>query len=113
MNWFNLNLYFCRRGRENQRRLTKNSFVFKKDASEVEYVGMAEQEKTKHHPGGLTDKADEGDPKMFSIGEANCPVQFLKKLFRLLIQVKRHCFRGRKENSVLAMKSGLTERRSA
>ena len=42
VNWFNINLYFCRRGRENQRRLTKNSFVFKKDASEVEYVEMAE-----------------------------------------------------------------------
>ena len=74
---------------------------------------MAEQEKTKNHPGGLSDKADEADPKMFSSGEVNCPVQFLKKSIRFLIQVKRHCFRGRKENSALAMKSGLTERRSA
>ena len=76
----NINLYFCRRGRENQRRLTKNSFVFKKDPSEVEYVEMAEQEKTKTHPGGL----DEADPKMFSTGEANCSVQFLKKLIQVL-----------------------------
>ena len=47
---------------------------------------MAEQEKTKNHPGGLSDKADEADPKMFSTGEANCPVQFefLKKLIQVL-----------------------------
>ena len=83
VNWFNINLYFCRRGRENQRRLTKNSFVFKKDASEVEYVEMAEQEKTKNHPGGLSDKADEADPKFFSTGEANCLLHFLKKLIQV------------------------------
>ena len=64
--------------------MTKNRFVIKKDASEVEYVEMAEQEKTKNHPGGLSDKADEADPKMFSTGEANYPVQFLKKLIQLL-----------------------------
>ena len=45
---------------------------------------MAEQEKTKNHPGGFSDKADEADPKMFSTGEANCPVQFLKKLIQAL-----------------------------
>ena len=45
---------------------------------------MAEQEKTKNHPGGLSDKADEADPKMFSTGETNCPVQYLKKLIRVL-----------------------------
>ena len=50
--WFNISLYFCRRGRENQRKLTKNSFIFKADANHVEYVEMAEQEKTKNHPDG-------------------------------------------------------------
>ena len=45
---------------------------------------MAEQEKTKNHTGGLSEKADEADPKMFSTGEAKCPVQFLKKLFQVL-----------------------------
>ena len=84
VNWFNISLYFCRRGRENQRKLTKNSFIFKTDANNVEYVEMAEQEKTKNHPGGLSDKADEADPKMFSTGETHCPVQYLKKLIRVL-----------------------------
>ena len=45
---------------------------------------MTGQEKTKNHPGGLSDKANEADPKMFSTGEANCPVQFLKKLIQAL-----------------------------
>ena len=84
VNWFNISLYFCRRGRENQRKLTKNSFIFKTDANNVEYVEMAEQEKTKNHPGGLSDKADEADPKMFCTGETHCPVQYLKKLIRVL-----------------------------
>ena len=47
VNGFNVNLYFCRRGGENQRNLTRNSFVFKKDASGVEFIEMAEDEKTK------------------------------------------------------------------
>ena len=56
VNWFNVNLYFCRRGRENQRKLTRNSFVFKKDASGVEFIEMAEDEKTKTILGGLATK---------------------------------------------------------
>ena len=62
VNWFNIYLYFCPGGGENQRKLTKNSFIFKTDANDVEYVEMAEQEKTKNHPGCLSDKADEADP---------------------------------------------------
>ena len=58
VNWFNVNLYFCRQGRENQQKLTRNSFVFKKDTSGVEFIEMAEDKKTKNHFGGLGDKAD-------------------------------------------------------
>ena len=84
VNWFNISRYFCRRGGENQRKLTKNSFIFKTDANNVEYVEMAEQEKNKNHPGCLIDKVDEADPKMFSTDETHCPVQYLKKLIRVL-----------------------------
>jgi hypothetical protein len=42
------------------------------------------QEKTKNHPGGLSDRADEADPKMFSTGETYCPVQYLKKFIQVL-----------------------------
>ena len=58
--------------------------MFKKDASGVEFIEMAEDEKTKNHPGGLGDKADEADPKMFATGETNCPVYLLKKLIQVL-----------------------------
>ena len=44
---------------------------------------MAKQEKNKNHPGGLGEKADEADPKMFSTGETHCPVQCLKKFIRV------------------------------
>ncbi|CAH3190220.1 unnamed protein product, partial [Porites lobata] len=38
VNWFNISLHFCRRGRENLRSLTPDSFVIKKDANGGEYV---------------------------------------------------------------------------
>ena len=41
VNWFNINLYFCRRGRENQRKLTKNSFIFKTDVNDVSKIILA------------------------------------------------------------------------
>ena len=74
--------------------------MFKKDASGVEFIEMAEDEKTKNHPGGLGDKADEADPKMFATGETNCPVYLLKKLIQVLNPTKRRYFRGPKESSV-------------
>ena len=45
---------------------------------------MAEQEKNKNHPGSLSKKADQADPKMFSTGETHCPVQYLKKFIQIL-----------------------------
>ena len=42
---------------------------------------MAEQKKTKNHPGGLSDEAD---PKMFSTRETHCPIQYLKKFIQVL-----------------------------
>lgn len=85
VNWFNISLHFCRRGRENQRSLTKESFEIKTDANGDEYVAMAVSESTKNHQGGLADKvADEGDPKMFGTGTTRCPVRYFKKLLAVL-----------------------------
>ena len=42
------------------------------------------EKSTKTHPGGLSDKVYETDPKTFSTGEAICPVQFLIKLIEVL-----------------------------
>ncbi|CAH3113045.1 unnamed protein product [Porites lobata] len=47
VNWFNISLHFCRRGRENLRSLTPDSFVIKKDANGGEYVEMSISEKRK------------------------------------------------------------------
>ena len=52
VNWFNISLHFCRRGRENLRSLTPDSFVIKKDANGGEYMEMSISEKTKNHQGG-------------------------------------------------------------
>lgn len=100
VNWFNISLFFCRRGRENQRNLKKTSFVMQKDANNNEYIEMTEEEKTKNHPGGLGDKADEGDPKMFSNGGKHCPVQYFKKLLTVLNPGEEALFQRPKRNFV-------------
>lgn len=53
--WFHVSLYWCRRGREGQQKLSSRSFTFEKDANQREYVTMAHDECTKNHPGGLAD----------------------------------------------------------
>ncbi|KAK3703830.1 hypothetical protein QZH41_002897 [Actinostola sp. cb2023] len=53
--WFHVSLFWCRRGREGQRSLTKNSFRFDKDPEGREFVTMNHDESTKNHPGGLAD----------------------------------------------------------
>ena len=55
-----------------------------KDANDGEYVEMSTCEKTKNHQGGLGDKADESDPKMFITGMSNCPVKYFKKVLNVL-----------------------------
>ena len=53
--WFNIVLYFCRRGREGQRNLTTKSFRFNTDANGRKFATMALDEASKNHPGGLND----------------------------------------------------------
>ena len=84
MNWFNISLHFCHRGRENLRSLTPDSFVIKKDANDGEYVEMSISEKTKNHQGSLRDKADKSDPKMFSTGMSNFPLKYFRKFLSVL-----------------------------
>ena len=98
VNWFNISLHFCRRGRENLRSLTPDSFVIKKDANGGEYVEMSISEKTKNHQGGLGDKADESDPKMFSTGMSNCPVKYFKKFLSVLNPNQTALFQKPKRN---------------
>ena len=47
--FFEIMLFFCRRGRENLRRLTKKCFVVKKDGNGDEYIEKVMDEMTKNH----------------------------------------------------------------
>ena len=53
--WFHFVLFFCRRGLEGQRSLTKNSFKFETDAAERNYATTSHDELSKNHPGELKD----------------------------------------------------------
>ena len=98
VNWFNISLHFCRRGRENLRSLTPDSFVIKKGANDGEYVEMSISEKKKNHQGGLGDKADESDPKMFTTGMSNCPLKYFKKFLSVLNPNQAALFQQPKRN---------------
>ena len=98
VNWFNIALHFCRRGRENLRALSRDSFVIMKDANDNEYVEISVSEKTKNYQGGLGDKADQSDPKMFSANTPNCPVMYFKKLLSVLNPKQNALFQKPKRN---------------
>jgi hypothetical protein len=53
--WFSTVLFWCRRGRESQRNLTRESYVFAQDPSGEEYATMTHSEASKNHPGGIKD----------------------------------------------------------
>ncbi len=53
--WFHTTLYWCRRGREGQRRLTPSSFTFLHDENKRPYATMTHDEASKNHPGGVDD----------------------------------------------------------
>lgn len=53
--WFHITLYFCHRGREGQRNLTKSSFAFREDENGKPYATMAHDEASKTRQGGLSD----------------------------------------------------------
>ena len=85
--WFHINLCWCRRGREGQRELTKQSFQFLKDDTGREYVSMTHDEATKNHPGGIDDVASvEKEARMYSTSNdqlfdgLNCLRMYLQKL---------------------------------
>ena len=53
--WFHINWCWCRRGREGQRQLTKQSFQFLFDGNGQEYASMTHDEATKNYPRGIED----------------------------------------------------------
>ena len=55
--WFHFTLYFCRRGRDEQRNFTKSSFLFLQDENSKWYATMAHDEARKARLGGKGDTA--------------------------------------------------------
>ena len=47
--WFDLMFYLCRRGRENQRQMTKSTFAVSKDSHGLEFVYQSVDEADKNH----------------------------------------------------------------
>ncbi|KAL9952834.1 hypothetical protein ACROYT_G040147 [Oculina patagonica] len=86
--WLHITLFWCRRVREGQRQLTKQSFQFCKDDSGQEYASMTHDEATKNHPGGIEDSSSsEKEARMYSTSEdplfddgLNCLKMYLQKL---------------------------------
>ena len=73
--FFYIHLYFARRGRENDRSLKTNAFIFRKDDTELEYCVLKYFEKTKNHQ---VSSASQTKARMYATGEKNCPVLTLK-----------------------------------
>ena len=85
--WFQISLYFGKRGRENQSSLKKSMPRLVKTADDQEYFELNRSEPgavltSKNHTGGLDGSEDHSDGKIFSQpGSKRCPVEILKTYF--------------------------------
>ncbi|CAC5400451.1 KCTD1_15 [Mytilus coruscus] len=77
--WFDLVLSFGKRGRENQRFFTDNTFVIKPDDCGRRFVEMAVSETTKNYKGGLDDNQNVIKPRMYETNKNDSPVSALQK----------------------------------
>ena len=76
--WFEISLYFCRRGRENLRDLKKDTFRVDKDENGVEFVTQNTDELTKKtREDNLSSRTNSG--RMYRTGTPICPVDTYKK----------------------------------
>ena len=76
--WFELSLYFCRRGRENLRTMTKDHFQARVDASQREYVTQNIDELTKKTREDNQSSRVDGARMYATPGDPNCPVASFK-----------------------------------
>ena len=75
--WFEIMLYFCRRGRENLRELTKESFKINQAANGRKYVLQVKDELTKNR---REEQESEECGLMFETGLVSCPVKSFEKI---------------------------------
>ena len=84
--FFEIMLYFCRRGRQNLRQLKKADFEVHTDATGAKFVSNVRDELTKNHR--EDDKAEEGGV-MYATEGVWCPVSSLEKYLQHLNPKKR------------------------
>ena len=75
--FFELLYFFCRRGLENIRELTKETFCVRTDENGVEYVIQSSDELRKNSRGAANDPDQDGGI-MQATGLPNCPVKSFK-----------------------------------
>ncbi|XP_071109478.1 uncharacterized protein [Haliotis cracherodii] len=75
---FDLTLGFGRRGVENQRELTRNSFRVEVDDVGCEFITSTHSELTKNNRGDLRD-SNEPKPRIYATGTPSCPVASFKQ----------------------------------
>ncbi|XP_060575540.1 zinc finger MYM-type protein 2-like [Ruditapes philippinarum] len=77
--WFELCLYFCRRGRENQRELKPSMFNIRTDALGKRYVCQVDSEVSKNHQGIKHSEIQDKNVRMYETGGRMCPVKSFEK----------------------------------
>ena len=78
--WFYITLYFGKRGRENQRKLTREMLVLRSTPQGRKYYELRNVLGSKNHQGGLYDNNDESDGKMFEVPHSpRCPVKTVQR----------------------------------
>ena len=82
--WFFIILFLGRRGRENQQLLKKHMLISRKAPNGEKYLEINKEHgavlATKNHQGGLDDKEDESNGKIFERpGSKRCPVKLTEK----------------------------------
>ena len=81
--FFEILLYFCRRGRENLRDLKPENFGISTDPDGRKYVHKVLSEQTKNHQGTSNDSEGSG-ARMYATGTAMCPVASFEKYLNKL-----------------------------
>ncbi|XP_028401214.1 uncharacterized protein LOC114524266 [Dendronephthya gigantea] len=100
--WFYVTFYFGKRGRENQRKLTKDMLVLHTTAQGRRYFEFRRDRLlgTKNHQGGLNDNTDESDGKMFEVvNSRRCPVKTIENFLSHLHPTQQVLFQRPREMS--------------
>lgn len=78
--WVGIMLYLIRRGRENLRQMTKNTFEIKVDASGKRFVTQTVDEVDKNHRENCDKNATIGEGRMYeNLQSDSCPVKTFEK----------------------------------